>query len=164
MSSLKIPALLGCVLIAFSCLQGCGGGDGGHREIVSGPVSRDVRDAIGQLTSPDSDAGAQGEALADCVKAGDYRVAAFLRSFREGQSIYRWKDRLVLVETFDEDDDGNRTARLFDHIQRTELVVDGKQVVTPKADLKEVSASRQLRKKVLAAEDSLKLVSPDETT
>ena len=164
MLRLKNPILFGCVLAAFLCLPGCGGGVGGKAAVFPGPVAQDVRDAIDRLTSPDSDADAQAAALGDFVKAGDSRAAAFLRSFREGQSIYRWKDRLVLVEKFDTDDDGNRTAGLFDHFLRTELLIDGKQVVAPKADLKEVSASRRLRRDVLAVEDLLKLGSPNEKT
>ena len=162
MLRLKNPILFGFVLAAFLCLPGCSGGVGGKAPAPPAPVSQDVRDAIGRLTSPDSDA--QAAALGDFVKAGDFRAAAFLRSFREGQSIYRWKDRLVLVEKFDTDDDGNRTARLFDHFLRTTLLVDGKQAIAPKADLEEVSAPRRLRRDVLAAEDLLKLVSPVELT
>ena len=149
-----------CVLLALLSIWGCGGG---RPALNTGPVGQDLRDAISLLTSEDSDADAQAGVLADFVKIGDSRGAAFLRSFREGQSIYRWKDRLVLVEKFDTDDDGNRSARLFDHILRTELAgADGKQVVAAKSELKEVSASRSLRRPVLAAEDSLKLLSQDE--
>ena len=176
MLRLKNLILFGFVLIAFWGLAFMVVRVGG-KVVDSSPASQEVRAAITRLTSPDSDADAQAAALGDFVKAGDSRAAAFLRSFREGQSIYRWKGRLVLVEKFDTDDDGNRTARLFDHFLRTELLesiefipVDekqavapkGKQAVAPKADLEEVSASRRLRRDVLMAEDLLNLVSPDE--
>jgi urea transport system permease protein len=154
-----------CVLLALLSIWGCGGGDGGQAALDTGPVGQDLQDAISRLSSDDSDAEARLEAVADFVKAGDLRGVAFLKSFREGQSIYRWKDRLVLVEKFDSDDEGNRSARLFDHILRTELNGgDGKQVVAAKSELKEVSASRGLRRPVLAAEDTLKLGSRDEKT
>ena len=154
-----------CVLLALLSIWGCGGGDGGQAALDTGPVGQDLQDAISRLSSEDSDADARLEAVADFVKAGDLRGVAFLKSFREGQSIYRWKDRLVLVEKFDSDDEGNRSARLFDHILRTELNGDdGKQVVAAKSELKEVSASRGLRRPVLAAEDTLKLGARDEKT
>ncbi len=154
-----------CVLLALLSIWGCGGGDGGQAALDTGPVGQDLQDAISRLSSEDSDADARLEAVADFVKAGDLRGVAFLKSFREGQSIYRWKDRLVLVEKFDSDDEGNRSARLFDHILRTELNGgDGKQIVAAKSELKEVSASRGLRRPVLAAEDTLKLGSRDEKT
>ena len=154
-----------CVLLALLSIWGCGGGDGGQAALDTGPVGQDLQDAISRLSSEDSDAAARLEAVADFVKAGDLRGVAFLKSFREGQSIYRWKDRLVLVEKFDSDDEGNSSARLFDHILRTELNGDdGKQVVAAKSELKEVSASRSLRRPVLAAEDTLKLGFRDEKT
>ncbi len=154
-----------CVLLALLPIWGCGGGDGGQAALDTGPVGQDLQDAISRLSSDDSDADARLEAVADFVKAGDLRGIAFLKSFREGQSIYRWKDRLVLVEKFDSDDEGNSSARLFDHILRTELKGDdGKQVAAAKSELKEVSASRSLRRPVLAAEDTLKLGSRDEKT
>ena len=154
-----------CVLLALLSIWGCGGGDGGHAPLDTGPVGQDLQDAISRLSSEDSDADTRLEAVADFVKAGDLRGVAFLKSFREGQSIYRWKDRLVLVEKFDSDADGNSSARLFDHILRTELNGgDGKQVVAAKSELKEVSASRGLRRPVLAAEDTLKLGARDEKT
>ena len=154
-----------CVLLALLSIWGCGGGDGGQAALDTGPVGPALQDAISRLSSEDSDADARLEAVADFVKAGDLRGIAFLKSFREGQSIYRWKDRLVLVEKFDSDDEGNRSARLFDHILRTELNGgDGKQVVAAKSELKEVSASRGLRRPVLAAEDALKLGARDEKT
>ena len=154
-----------CVLLALLSIWGCGGGDGGQAALDTGPVGQDLQDAISRLSSEGSDADARLEAVADFVKAGDLRGVAFLKSFREGQSIYRWKDRLVLVEKFDSDDEGNRSARLFDHILRTELNGDdGKQVVAAKSELKEVSASRGLRRPVLAAEDTLKLGFRDEKT
>ncbi len=154
-----------CVLLALLSIWGCGGGDGGQAALDTGPVGQGLQDAISSLSSEDSDADARLAALADFVKAGDLRGIAFLKSFREGQSIYRWKDRLVLVEKFDSDADGNSSARLFDHILRTELKGDdGKQVVAAKSELKEVSASRGLRRPVLAAEDTLKLGARDEKT
>lgn len=154
-----------CVLLALLSSWGCGGGDGGQAALDTGPVGQDLQDAISRLSSEDSDADARLAAVADFVKAGDLRGIAFLKSFREGQSIYRWKDRLVLVEKFDSDDEGNSSARLFDHILRTELNGDdGKQVVAAKSELKEVSASRGLRRPVLAAEDTLKLGARDEKT
>ena len=154
-----------CVLLALLSSWGCGGGDGGQAALDTGPVGQDLQDAISRLSSEDSDADARLAAVADFVKAGDLRGIAFLKSFREGQSIYRWKDRLVLVEKFDSDADGNSSARLFDHILRTELNEDdGKQVVAAKSELKEVSASRGLRRPVLAAEDTLKLGARDEKT
>ena len=154
-----------CVLLVLLSSWGCGGGDGGQAALDTGPVGQDLQDAISRLSSEDSDADARLAAVADFVKAGDLRGIAFLKSFREGQSIYRWKDRLVLVEKFDSDDEGNSSARLFDHILRTELNGDdGKQVVAAKSELKEVSASRALRRPVLAAEDTLKLGARDEKT
>ena len=154
-----------CVLLALLSNWGCGGGDGGQAALDTGPVGQDLQDAISRLSSEDSDADARLAAVADFVKAGDLRGIAFLKSFREGQSIYRWKDRLVLVEKFDSDAEGNSSARLFDHILRTELNGDdGKQVVAAKSELKEVSASRGLRRPVLAAEDTLKLGARDEKT
>lgn len=154
-----------CVLLALLSSWGCGGGDGGQAALDTGPVGQDLQDAISRLSSEDSDADARLAAVADFVKAGDLRGIAFLKSFREGQSIYRWKDRLVLVEKFDSDAEGNSSARLFDHILRTELNGDdGKQVVAAKSELKEVSASRGLRRPVLAAEDTLKLGARDEKT
>ena len=141
-------------LLALSGLMGCGS-QKGPEEDRSGPVLPEVEDAIGRLTGPDSDAAPQ--ALADLVAAGDWRVADFLKSFREGQSIYRWGDRLVLVEKFE---DG--AAVLHDPILRTELT-NGKQVSAAKADLEEVSAPRRLRRAVLTAEDTLHLWSPSET-
>ncbi|MEC8935276.1 MAG: urea ABC transporter permease subunit UrtB [Planctomycetota bacterium] len=154
-----------CVLLALLSSWGCGGGDGGQAALDTGPVGQDLQDAISRLSSEDSDADARLAAVADFVKAGDLRAIAFLKSFREGQSIYRWKDRLVLVEKFDSDAEGNSSARLFDHILRTELNGDdGKQVVAAKSELKEVSASRGLRRPVLAAEDTLKLGARDEKT
>ena len=154
-----------CVLLALLSSWGCGGGDGGQAALDTGPVGQDLQDAISRLSSEESDTDARLAAVADFVKAGDLRGIAFLKSFREGQSIYRWKDRLVLVEKFDSDDEGNSSARLFDHILRTELKGDdGKQVVAAKNELKEVSASRGLRRPVLAAEDTLKLGARDEKT
>ena len=154
-----------CVLLALLSSWGCGGGDGGQAALDTGPVGQDLQDAISRLSSEESDADARLAAVADFVKAGDLRGIAFLKSFREGQSIYRWKDRLVLVEKFDSDAEGNSSARLFDHILRTELNGDdGKQVVAAKSELKEVSASRGLRRPVLAAEDTLKLGARDEKT
>ena len=154
-----------CVLLALLSSWGCGGGDGGQAALDTGPVGQDLQDAISRLSSEESDADARLAAVADFVKAGDLRGIAFLKSFREGQSIYRWKDRLVLVEKFDSDDEGNSSARLFDHILRTELNGDdGKQVVAARSELKEVSASRGLRRPVLAAEDTLKLGARDEKT
>ena len=154
-----------CVLLALLSSWGCGGGDGGQAALDTGPVGQDLQDAISRLSSEESDTDARLAAVADFVTAGDLRGIAFLKSFREGQSIYRWKDRLVLVEKFDSDDEGNSSARLFDHILRTELNGDdGKQVVAAKSELKEVSASRALRRPVLAAEDTLKLGARDEKT
>ena len=154
-----------CVLLALLSSWGCGGGDGGQAALDTGPVGQDLQDAISRLSSEESDTDARLAAVADFVKAGDLRGIAFLKSFREGQSIYRWKDRLVLVEKFDSDDEGNSSARLFDHILRTELNGDdGKQVVAARSELKEVSASRGLRRPVLAAEDTLKLGARDEKT
>ena len=154
-----------CVLLALLSSWGCGGGDGGQAALDTGPVGQDLQDAISRLSSEESDTDARLAAVADFVEAGDLRGIAFLKSFREGQSIYRWKDRLVLVEKFDSDDEGNSSARLFDHILRTELKGDdGKQVVAARSELKEVSASRGLRRPVLAAEDTLKLGARDEKT
>ncbi|MCH2580641.1 MAG: urea ABC transporter permease subunit UrtB [Planctomycetes bacterium] len=154
-----------CVLLALLSSWGCGGGDGGQAALDTGPVGQDLQDAISRLSSEESDTDARLAAVADFVKAGDLRGIAFLKSFREGQSIYRWKDRLVLVEKFDSDDEGNSSARLFDHILRTELNGDdGKQVVAARSELKEGSASRGLRRPVLAAEDTLKLGARDEKT
>ena len=146
-STFAVLALLGLV--------GCGA-ETESVEHRSGPASPEVHDAIARLTAGDADA-APG-ALDDLVKAGDYRMAAFLKSFREGQSIYRWKDRLVLVDGFE---DG--VAVLQDHILRTKLTADGKPVTAPKADLEEVSAPRRLRRSVLGAEDQLKMSYPLES-
>ena len=146
-STFAVLALLG--------LAGCGA-ETESVEHRSGPASPEVHDAIARLTAGDADA-APG-ALDDLVKAGDYRMAAFLKSFREGQSIYRWKDRLVLVDGFE---DG--VAVLQDHILRTKLTADGKPVTAPKADLEEVSAPRRLRRSVLGAEDQLKMSYPLES-
>ena len=165
MSGLNKLFFFSCVLLALLSSWGCGGGDDGQAALDTGPVGQDLQDAISRLSSEESDADARLAAVADFVKAGDLRGIAFLKSFREGQSIYRWKDRLVLVEKFDSDADGNSSARLFDHILRTELNGDdGKQVVAAKSELKEVSASRALRRPVLAAEDTLKLGARDEKT
>ncbi|MFP6737900.1 MAG: urea ABC transporter permease subunit UrtB [Planctomycetota bacterium] len=173
-SSLTFLALLG--------LAGCDGQDESEKISL---VSPEVNDAIARLTAGDADA-APG-ALNDLVKAGDYRIAAFLKSFREGQSIYRWvegppewKNRLVLVDKFK---DG--VAVLHYPIYRLpggsdlfpiSVNADGKLVTAPrrlrravilvtapKAELQEVSAPRRLRRAVLAAEDTLKLLSPEES-
>ena len=149
--NLFFSSLAFLALLAFA---GCGAETESVEEL-SGPAGPEVHDAIGRLTGGDADAAAA--ALADLVKTGDYRIVDFLKGFREGQSIYRWKDRLVLVDGFE---DG--VAVLKDHILRTKLMADGKPVTAPKADLEEVNAPRRLRRNVLGAEDQLKMFSSEE--
>ena len=106
------------VFFAIAGLWGCGTG---VDQVVgpAKPVDPKLHAALTELTNSDSPAAMQ-KAVEDVVQIGDYRAAAFLKSFREGQSIYKWKDRLVLVQGFHEGPGGVDVAKLFDSVLRTE--------------------------------------------
>jgi urea transport system permease protein len=102
-----------------------------------------------------ADAADRKAVLQDLAKTGDQRLEAAFADFGEG-SLYLWKEQVVTCKKL-VDVDGIKAAPLVDPLTRQPLMADGKPVVVPADQLKEVSASRRDRVAIRDAVNLLRL-------
>jgi urea transport system permease protein len=118
---------------------------------------RPLRDTIAQLA--DKDDVVRQKALYALAQSRDGRLSDLLKQYIEG-SLYLWNGRPVVGQPALEDDNGKR-VKLFDPLMSQPLLQNGRELVLPLKQLKNIELPRSERGAVNAAMQALAMWSSD---
>jgi urea transport system permease protein len=113
------------------------------------------------LNLTDKDFEVRKAALEQLKQTRNPHLSSFLNSYQLG-NIYRWRDRLILCETFSTDESEDKFAPLFDPLTGKPLMFERAHLIVAESELTSVTPPRRDRRLINGAVKVMGLFSSDE--